>query len=73
MKLYMLHFYATQDGSYGYRFFTSAKAAEREAAQWRRDNAGDEPRCDIASIDIEPTKNGILRALNRYASHADNG
>jgi len=31
------------------------------------------PRVDIDLIEVEPTREGILAALNRYASHAENG
>jgi len=58
--------------SHGYAFATSLKKAEQIARQFRRDH-GQDYVAEIGSFDIAPTRDGILRALNLYASHAENG
>jgi hypothetical protein len=55
--------------SVGFGYFINRETAER-AARHYRDN---EKVAEIEVIDIEPTKAGILRALQQYAGHADNG
>lgn len=58
--------------SAGFEFFTTKRVAERAAAEWNKDNP-DEESARIVEIKVVPTKRGILRALNLYASHPDNG
>lgn len=73
MKFYRLHRMHEAGISVGYEYFSSKRAAERDANHWL--NQGDEleHEADIDTIEIKPTKGGILAALNKYATHADNG
>jgi hypothetical protein len=65
-----------------YQFFTSRRAADKEANEWRRGNTNFDPpltkdeahkMATVEAFDITPTKKGILEALNDLASHANNG
>ena len=65
-----------------YKFFTSKRAADKEANEWRGDNTYFDPplpedeahkMATVEAFDITPTKKGILEALNDLASHANNG
>lgn len=74
MTFYQLHRTHSAGESAGYEYFTSLKDAERAAAAWRRsDDSLLEHGTAIDKIEVKPTKAGILRALNRYANHCDNG
>ena len=59
--------------SAGYEFFSNRRDAEKARTEWRGLGAELEHAADIERIDIEPTKAGILAALNRFGAHADNG
>lgn len=67
MKFYRVHFRREDDESEGYTFYTSKRAAEQGARE------GVEGQSEITVLNIEPTKHGILRALNKYGGHPDNG
>ena len=75
MKFYRLSKWETSEGSQGYEFFTSKHAAQRARLAWCKEN--EEPVDDningLDILEIAPTKQGILAALNRWASHPDNG
>jgi hypothetical protein len=71
MRFYRVHRYSSSDGSFGYEFFVSKTDAEKAAREWNADSEGDPAEVDL--IEIEPTKAGILDALNRYADHPNNG
>ena len=80
MKLYRLAFYDVQRGQQGYAFVATKREANtrRRAFMARYPTRAMRrewlPRVDVGAIDIEPTREGILDALNRYASHPpDNG
>jgi hypothetical protein len=75
MKFYQLHRTHEAGESAGYEYFTGKREAESALATWRRNRPGPDQdhQGTITPIEIEPTKPGILRALNRYAAHADNG
>lgn len=72
MKFYRLHLYDGADGSGGFKFFTEKIVAEREARAFG-DATDAHANVEVEAIEIEPTKAGILEALNTYASHPDNG
>jgi hypothetical protein len=62
------------DSDCGAEFFTARQAAEHAAAAWLKQYADDEfAKATIEEIKIELTKDGILRLLNRYAGHPNNG
>lgn len=71
MRFYRVHLYDGADGSAGYKFFTVQADAKREARQWDRDRDND--ATEVEALEIEPTKAGILDALNFYAGHPNNG
>jgi hypothetical protein len=71
MKLYRLHMTQDFGVSAGYQFFTAWETAEKAKRKWLLET-GDEGT-EIDSIEVTVTGQGILDALNRYASHPDNG
>lgn len=74
MKLYSLHRTHSAGESAGHEFFASKRDADKAAAEWRRQGSElEEHAAEVQPITVEPTRQGILRALNRYASHTDNG
>lgn len=75
MKFYQLHLTHEAGTSVGFRWFTSKREAESHLANWRRNSPGDvqDQTGEITPVNIEPTRAGILKALNRYANHPDNG
>lgn len=70
MRFYRNHIHTEDGESRGYRWFPSRQAAE-QINKIVDDGGNTNPVAE--PIVIEPTKAGILLALNRYASHADNG
>jgi hypothetical protein len=72
-KMLFYHTTKTTEGgnSATSEWFTNKREAEKCAAQWVKDNPDEWAR--IYEWEIEPTKQGILRALNLHASHPDNG
>lgn len=60
MRFYRVHSYDEKNGSFGFLWYTNRREAEK-------------PGEPIEAVNIVPTKAGILRALQVYASHPDNG
>lgn len=73
MRFYRVHFKAFDVGSAGFEFFTNEAAARKALRRDARDARMEHDPSSLEVIDVEPTKAGILRALQRYASHPDNG
>ena len=73
MKFYRVHTTTDSGLSAGYEFFTSKAEAGKAVKEWTRGIALETDIAEIDVVEIEPTKAGILRALNLYAVHADNG
>lgn len=78
MKFYRVHLTAEAGVSVGSEWFTSERAANARKAEWKRQNRGVSDADETADskvevFDIQPTRSGILKALNLYASHPDNG
>ena len=67
MKIYRVHF-DKQGKSKGYQFTTNRPAAHAATMGLPKGTTG---TIDILEVSI--TKQGILEALRRYASHANNG
>lgn len=71
MKIYKVKFTA-HAASAGFYFTGSMKDAKA-----RRENAegfwDDDWKKEIESIEVTPTKRGIIDALNRHGGHNDNG
>lgn len=78
MKLYQVHLTHSAGESAGYEYFSNLREACIRVRTWRDDHKGIDDvdgsvNATITRIEIDPTKAGILRALNRYAGHNDNG
>lgn len=75
MRFYRCDYRDRGSGSHGFSFHTSRRDAEATAAKKRSkdDDAESISDVEIETVDIEPTKQGILHALNAYGKHADNG
>lgn len=72
MRLYRNAYLSVENNCGGFSFHPSKAAARREAAERKRD--GYPPCREIAEpVDVTPTKKGILRALNIWGGHPDNG
>ena len=71
MRFYRVHYWTTEDGSAGFEFFASKAEAEKAIREWDRKNSAKAEMMD--PVDVEPTQDDILAALNFCASHADNG
>jgi len=71
VKFYQVCTTTEGGNSAGSEFFTSKAEAEKAARKFRRDEPQEFAR--VNEIDVTPTKAGILAALNRHASHPDNG
>ena len=66
MRVYRVQFHDEEDGSsIGFRFFTRKREAEKAARK-----GSDDP---VKIVDIELSRRGVLKALDRLASHPDNG
>lgn len=72
MKLYRVGHSVDCGNSGGFSWHSSSRSAKRDARTWDDDHP-DEPPSTISVVEVEPTKRGIIRALNLYASHPDNG
>lgn len=67
MKIYCLYLDSTENPgcSGGYHYVSS----KREIAKARKEY----PVSDVRELKLDRSKTGILRFLNTYASHPDNG
>lgn len=72
MTFYRVDFESEQLGQRGFVWFTSKAKAEAAGREWVG-NDKEDGSFRIREIEIEPTKKGILDALNRYAEHPNNG
>lgn len=72
MRFYRVWRLTEGGNSHSFEFFTARVPAERDAREWRKIE-GEEEDAGVDEIDIQPTKAGILHALNWLGSHADNG
>jgi hypothetical protein len=77
MKIYRVHMRYDREhpdagNSAGYKYYSNRKDALKAFAR----NVNDVPRdddSDFHSFEVEISKGGILRALNTYGGHPDNG
>ena len=70
MKLYSMSINDNDgDGHLFYEYFPSKKKAESALVAQKKLNR----RGVIKPISVTPTKTGILKALNLFGHHADNG
>lgn len=77
-KVYRLAKYTDGGTSAGFEFFSSKQEAERERRKHDAERTDEDKRLglglgNVDVIEYEATRAGILRLLNQYASHADNG
>jgi len=69
MKLYRVSFNRLSDDQHtGYAFHASERSALQDGKQ-----ASTEHSFAVTPIEVEPTKDGVLKVLNQYAGHPDNG
>ena len=73
MRFYKVEFYCEGEGPLGYEFCASKRDAQRMLRERGGSDLAPGESESIRAIDIEPTKAGILHALNRLAGHANNG
>lgn len=71
MKFYQVCKTTEGGNSAGSWFFTNKAEAEKSAREFRQEEPDE--FANVYEIIVEPTKAGILDALNRHASHPDNG
>ncbi len=73
MKFYRNHYGSDSDPaeSTGFAFFTSKSEALRDAKGRTLKNEDDANLAEL--IDVPSNKAGILRSLNHFATHPDNG
>lgn len=69
MRFYRVEMIDEVEGSQGYQYFTN----HEEARTFAKQNQPADQRRPILAIDVTPTRAGILRALNNYGGHPDNG
>jgi hypothetical protein len=72
MKVYQVSLIGDGAEHAGYQYFSNQREAQKAVTHWCKDKSV-EHDASMEIIDVEITKRGILRLLNRYASHADNG
>jgi hypothetical protein len=70
MRFYRLHRRTGGGISGSFQFYTRRADAERDGRAWAKQEF---EGWEVDVVDVTPTKAGILRALEKYASHADNG
>ena len=72
MKIYRVHFSSKEQDdngeSTGYEYFASAKAAKKAMHDVRKHK-----KCEWYQIEVDASRDGIIRALNIYGGHPDNG
>jgi hypothetical protein len=73
VKFYRVHKTHSAGESAGYEWFTVKRLAQEACSDWLKQSEELEHRAYIDVVEIEPTKQGIQQALNRYARHDDNG
>jgi hypothetical protein len=69
MKIYRVSYRDSSDEHKGYEYFSN----KTDAVKADNKNRGNQMRDDVEEIEFQPTKSGVLRLLNIYASHPDNG
>jgi hypothetical protein len=71
LKFYRITLTHNNGESAGFGWRTSERDAKQRVTEWKRE--GDSNAAEYKVVDIVPTREGILSALHRYASHPDNG
>lgn len=76
MSIYKIAFNGDPDGQKGFDYVSSLREAQKRKREWDGNSEPGEHlqrNAEIEKLDIDPTKTGILRALNIYGGHPDNG
>jgi hypothetical protein len=76
MRFYKVHLRNTMDRSCGFQFFTNVADVNSCVKKWETRSHDEEYNShytQVEAFDTEPTKTGILKALNFHAAHPDNG
>lgn len=73
--IYRVHLYDEQDGSFGFRFFTRKRDAQRALRAWIADSPGmRQGSRDLIDTTTTPrTQEAVLALLRRWAEHEQNG
>lgn len=69
MRIYQLSFSTQRDGHHSYSYVSNIHEAGKETADAKKNGY----RVERHTINLPITKCGLLKALNRYGSHANNG
>lgn len=74
MRFYQVDLRGNTGESFGYEYFATRREAAKRHKEWIAES-GDGSECGtvISGIDVDCSKKGVLKLLNRYASHHDNG
>lgn len=73
MKIYRLTLQTAADSSMGFVFTSNRARAHEAATDFHRREAGNDPETKVEPLNCPTDKAGLIRFLNRYASHPDNG
>lgn len=76
MRVYRVATWDSMDEHIGFAHYRNKREAQRHVSEVNRANRdpSEEPRyCHIEAHDIPTDKDGLIRWLDIYASHADNG
>jgi hypothetical protein len=68
MKFYQLNRMDEGGASHSRVYFSNKDDADKAGRGWRRENQS--LHFSVEMIDVDPTKQGILKAMNRAAGHA---
>ena len=71
MKLYRVSYKSKTDGHTGYTWHTSEQAAKSSAYQFRKGDS--DKNSKVETVEFEPNRAGILKLLDKVATHPDNG
>lgn len=73
MILYRVSTFTENGNSAGFSWHTKLREAQDAKAEAKANHIDEEREPEIERIEVKLTRDGVLRALNRYASHPDNG
>jgi hypothetical protein len=71
MKIYRVSLSEQVEGHRGYEYFSSKRQADEKARAFDYETDGNE--AIVETIELKLTKKDVLRVLNQYGSHPDNG
>ena len=71
MRFYRVAYRTIAEASTGFEWFTSHHEAQCAAHGFERESTDN--TAEVQSVDVEPTRKGILHVLDVFAVHPDNG